>query len=520
MSYARLDNELPPGMQSGQGFVTHLYNELRHELRALGEPWPELWRDVRHIEPGDQFDGEIKKAIDSSAVLLVVLSRNWLHRPYCMRELEAFAERWKAEGPERIRKRIIVVSKHAVKPEDRPALLQGQQGFEFFTLDSDEDAGEEREFFYRGKVRDEARYESQVIKLAKYLWQWDRSMPAPTPAVRTAPVQGMAPVQGTAPVQEKETRPTGRTIYLAKPATDTREAYHRLVQELQRRGYGIVPPVDQAVPPDSAALGFVDSAMAEAEASIHLLGASQGFTPEGLDPIVRLQLARAGARVPAGGGERSFRRLVWAPRVWQTDAEADAAPPRDPLAVLAGFHRHLPTDTVEGDNLSRFVDVLIQHLDHTAPLVEMPDAGTADSRIYLCHRMEDSRYVLDLAKALKQRQVKPVVAALEGDPAEVSADHRRNLLECDAVVLCWASASEVWAKAAARELKNWRDLGRAEQFSCRGLVAGPPPGQRKDLFVALADVDEIDVVLDLTDLEHPSADKLDDLIRRVRPDAS
>jgi hypothetical protein len=509
MSYARLDNELPPGMQGGQGFVTHLYNELRHELRALGEPWPELWRDVRHIEPGDQFDGEIKKAIDNSAVLLVVLSRNWLHRPYCLRELEAFAERWKAENPERIRKRIVVVSKHSVRPEDRPALLQGQQGFEFFTLDSDEDAGEEREFFHRGKVRDEARYESQVIKLAKYLWQWERSAPAQTPVVRAAPVPDKAP------------RPAGRTIYLAKPATDTREAYHRLVQELQRRGYAVVPPVDQAVPPDSAALDFVDTALAEAEASIHLLGASPGFTPEGLDPIVKLQLSRAGARVPADGGERSFRRLVWAPRVWQTDAEStEATPSRDPLAVLASFHRHLPTDTVEGDNLSRFVDVLIQHLDHTAPLIELADAGTTDSRIYLCHRMEDSRYVLDLAKALKQRQVKPVVAALEGDPAEVSADHRRNLQECDAVVLCWASASEVWAKAAARELKNWRELGRSEQFSCRGLVAGPPPGQRKDLFVALADVDEIDVVLDLTGIEHPSPDKLDDLIRRVRPDAS
>jgi hypothetical protein len=414
-----------------------------------------------------------------------------------------------------------------VKPEDRPALLQGQQGFEFFTIDSDEEMGEEREFFSRGKVRDEARYESQVIKLAKYLWQWDRAMPAYAPAARTAfapgpaPTPAAPPLQAAAPAQDAQQRPASRTIYLAKPATDTREAYHRLVQELQRRGYAVVPPVDQAVPPDDAALAFVDNAMAEAEASIHLLGASQGFTPEGLDPIVKLQLARAGARVPADGGERSFRRLVWAPRVWQTDGEAaDAAPSRDPLAVLAGFHRHLPTDTVEGDNLSRFVDVLIQHLDHTAPLVEMPDAGTADSRIYLCHRMEDSRYVLDLAKALKQRHVKPVVAALEGDPAEVSADHRRNLLECDAVVLCWASASEVWAKAAARELKNWRELGRAVQFSCRGLVAGPPPGQRKDLFVALADVDEIDVVLDLTAIERPSPDKLDDLIRRVRPDAS
>src|SRR5882757_2389900 len=106
MSYARADDDLPQDSPpAAKGFVTHLYNELRYELRTAGNP-AIIWRDTRRIERGDQFDQLIRDAIASSAILVVVLSENWMASQYCRDELKCFAERWQHEGEEKLRARI------------------------------------------------------------------------------------------------------------------------------------------------------------------------------------------------------------------------------------------------------------------------------------------------------------------------------------------------------------------------------------------------------------------------------
>ena len=272
LSYARLDDEPPPDVDA-KGFVTYLHEQLRYELQVLGQPQPKIWRDVRHVESGDQFDPVIGEALMDSSLLLIVLSRNWPHRPYCVRELDAFAKRWRGEGEEGVKRRIVVVSKHYLKPEERPPLLQGQEGFEFFALDGETEAGQEKEFFYRGQVRD-PRYEARVRDLARYLWRTAERVgsSAPAPAFG-APMAPGSPSPAAAPK-------SGRVIYLAKPATDMREGYFRLVEELQRRDYAIVPDPAAEIPPDTTATAFVYQALAEAELSIHLLGEKAGYAPE------------------------------------------------------------------------------------------------------------------------------------------------------------------------------------------------------------------------------------------------
>jgi hypothetical protein len=94
--------------------------------------------------------------------------------------------------------------------------------------------------------------------------------------------------------------------------------------------------------------------------------------------------------------------------------------------------------------------------------------------------------------------------------------HRRALESCDAVVLCWANAGEAWIKAQSAELKRWEDLGRARRFACRTVVAGPPPGQRKNVFRAFPPPNEIDLVIDLTANEGATSQSLDPLVRATR----
>jgi hypothetical protein len=515
MSYARHDDSIPPDLPKAKGFVTFLDEQLAYELRSLGEPVPQIWRDTRFIERGNQFDPLIQEGIESSGILVVVLSRNWLHRPYCLAELERFEQCWRARGetPARIFKRIVLVSKHSIDPSTLMPLLQGQQGYEFFAGE----AGREHEFFARGEICDPA-YRDRVRELASYLWRTAADLTTKPGQQIPSPKSKVKPIAVATPA-------SGRTIYVAKPAKDMRQSYFRLLEELQGRGHIVVPGTAEEIPTDATAGKFVRTALESAELSIHLLGEGAGYQPEQGEPIVKLQLSRAAVRASTaadsdGAPGNRFHRIIWAPKAMEVErvqedgsVHAQMLTERDPLKVLAGFNQQLATDEIVGDNLSKFVEFLVQGLDRIAPTETLTDSpGDGARQIYVYHRPEDTQYAFSLAKALQQRKTEPLLPALEGDAGERNALHRQYLRECDAVVLCWADASEVWAKATARELRDWESLGRDKKFSCRGLVAGPPRRESKSLFLQLAPPSEIDVALDLTEQAEPKPESLDRII--------
>jgi hypothetical protein len=500
VSYARDDDAQPPDSPDAKGFVSYLYDQLQYEFLS-GKPRPKIWRDTRRIGKGDLFDPVIEEALGSSALLVVVLSRNWIASDYCRQELEHFAQHWSRANKD-VRERIVLIGKRHIPPNERPPLLQGQQGFAFYAVDESDEVAPETEFFVRGKVRD-PRYVERVEELARFLLQ------------RAARLGGPIEVRSSAP----SVAPNGRTVYLAKPADDMREAYDRLVKELQGRGYSITPDPREEIPCTATAAAWIDEALASAELSVHLVGERPGYAPEGEERIVKLQLARAAAKVPAApsagaDADRAFHRMIWAPKVLQNDA-AQAARERDPAEVLARFDRQLPADKLEGDTLSKFVDFLTQHLVNTAPALKR-DKVTADSaaetRLYLCHSPEDTDYAFDLQAALQDLKIEAVLPVFDGPEPEVRNLHRKNLAECDAVALCWAAASEAWVRAHSSELRDWQGLGRTARFAYRAVVAGPPAGSRKKYVKRVFPPSEIDIPLDLTDKERLSADLLDPLI--------
>jgi TIR domain len=501
ISYARDDDVAPPGMPDRKGFVTFLDEAVRYQFQISGPDRPKIWRDTKRISDGDQFTPEIEQALQQASFLLIVLSPNWMARPWCKRELDTFARFHGADG---LRERIIVVNKRHVDPDKRPKLLQGQTGFSFYVRNEDpEDIGGDLEFFNRGEVLD-ARFWEKINALAAHL-------------LRRRPPEPAQPAYA----------PTGRTIYVAKPASDMRAGYDRMVKELVGKGHTVVPAQAEDIPLDSTATAFIDAALKDAEISVHLLGEKAGAAPEDQPPIAKLQLARAAAKQAADSGAR-FHRLMWAPKVRDTDPDQNASGPagetsRHPLDVLAKFDSQLPTDKVEGDTLSKFVDFLNQHLVAIAQprsaATPLPDLG-GDARLYLHHSQEDSEYALDLVQALQQRHLEALLPVFEGPEAEIKSFNSKRLAECDAVILCWASASEVWVRAQASGLRNWHELGRTQQFFYRAVVAAPPPGSRKKACKLLFPRSEIDLVVDLSDNTVPTAELLDLLVPAARANAS
>jgi hypothetical protein len=498
ISYARDDDLAPPDSPDRKGFVTFLDESVRYGFRDLGPERPTIWRDTKRIADGDQFTPEIEEALKNASFLLVVLSPNWMASKWCRRELDTFA---KYHGPDGLRERIIVVSKRYVDPDRRPSLLQGQSGFAFYVRNAD--AGEivtDLEFFDRGKDRDN-RYWDKLNELVAFLL---RRKPSPPP---------QPPYQ-----------PTGRIIYVAKPASDMRAGYDRIVSELVGKGHTVVPAPSEDISLGSA-VAVIDDALSNAEISVHVLGEKAGEAPEDLAPLVKLQLERAAAKATKDKGA-TFHRIVWAPSLWPVQPDA-TQPPREstrrPQDVLNRFDSLSAGDKVEGDSLSKFIDFLNQHLIVIAParppISPLPGIN-GGARLYLYHSQEDSEYALNLAKALQQRQMEALLPAFDGPDADIKSFNGRRLAECDAVILCWASASEVWVRAYASGLRNWHDLGRTEQFSYRAVIAAPPPGFRKRAGDVLFPKSEIDLVVDLSDKDVPTADLLDRLVSAAHANAT
>jgi len=228
---------------------------------------------------------------------------------------------------------------------------------------------------------------------------------------------------------------------------------------------------------------------------------------------VKLQLARSAAR--AGNGEGSLHRIIWAPKIVANEHGSDPQTERDPLAVLREFGDQLDDDQIDGGELSKFRDYLVQHLSKRVTRDGLLEELGADSRVYVYYRKEDEDYALEIANTLRQRNIQPLDPVFDGTDAEVSAWHRKRLAECDAVVVCWADAGEVWVRQQTPEWKDWRKLGREKKFACRGVIAGPP-GDRKQSYMKkhnmkLLPPDEVDVVLDLTGYRVPPPEALDPL---------
>lgn len=429
-----------------------------------------------------------------------------------------------------MKQRIVVACKRFVERGRRPSLLQGQPGYDFFAFDGPGETGPQFDYFARGVIRDK-RYDTVVEGLAGFLYRRAQQIVRPN-IVPLAPPPPVAEPPVTAPAH-----PDARKIYLAKPASDMRETYSRLVEELTRHGYAAVPDPKVDIPCDSTAKDFIDKVLTGVDVSIHLLGEGMGYTPEQSEPIAKLQLARAERMVAGGpdaGSAPRLRRIIWAPEVLNDIAEpsdanashaigageqAAADKRRVPQEVFARFGNFQSTDKVLGGSRSKFVDFLIDHLQQSDTGAATADEITEDDWVYVYHVPADTKYACEFIDALQQHGVAAYLPALEGEPAEVIRVHQQRLSECGAVVLCWAQATEAWAHARAHELKDWKKLGRQKRFVDRGLLAGPPPGERKAVFVKYPPPNEIDIIVNLADDSRPLAEAVDKFVHLARPHA-
>jgi hypothetical protein len=473
VSYRRLDDEPPPGRLNERGFVRYLLKQVRYDLGQMGVPDALLWQDRAQIEKGDVWSEAIFSALNKAELFVAILSRNYITSSWCERELSTMASRMARLGAHAGKRRIFRVDKHSVPEHEIPEVLRGIESVRFYSEDNETKRVDE--FYWRGKVRHPRDYENAVRELAEAICKRLDEL-----GISCQPQPQPPPL----PSDYNALPSNGRVIFVAKPASDMVEPYRTLVRELQSTGYRVTPDCDK----DLGKLGeevqsAVVNALAEAEASIHLLGERTGGRPDGLHiDLVTMQLMAAADEASKRTG---FKRMIWAPAVLLSGAftEAEIAR-RDPLSVVDGFGKRLPTDQIVGDTASRFNEFVLQRLERLGS--NHSNQSTERNVVYIRPPGRNRQFGVAIAIELKRVGFEPVLnpspPVTKDQLARVEQKHFR---EARHVVACWGSQCEAKILAEIDTIHSWKTARPKSAGSKLILLLTSPSTKAKAEVLAL-----------------------------------
>jgi hypothetical protein len=480
LSYAHDDNAKPEDRQIG--WVDYFDRSLSIDLRERGLLEVKLWRDKRDLHPMDFLDPSLTRGVGDSDIIIAIVSPLYVKRPYCLQELQEFIRNKGALGSNTGAELVLTVHKRPLKDNECPDVIRGKIGVQFYEFDQ-----EKRQFkpFFDGfgtAVKD--KYWEAIRNVGDAL---ERSLASVTDVA--------APV---APALSEKLSKT--TIFLAQPSGDIHDAHWRVRQELMSLGCRVVPEEALASNGSEAEL-MVRDALGRAEFSVHLLGATPGFIPDGTNiPVVRLQFELAGQRCIE---DRSFRRFIWLP------PNLGATNDRYHAALMEGLDDGgliLPQDEVVRLGLQSFQDVLRDALtSRREPLA----AKRSPTCVYLLHDEKDTDEVRRLGRMLFKLGYEVKRPVYEEGPEAYAEEHQRCLEKCDAVLLYWGSTSERVVRRRLDELAEAAWLRDSKPLWVRAVyLAEPRTADKEDFGSHLTD-------MILSGFDEPNEAVLDPLLRRL-----
>lgn len=449
ISYAHIDNQ--PLAEGLKGWVETFHERLKIRLEQLTGETARIWRD-RKLQGNDIFAETLAARLSKVAILVVVLSPRYIKSEWCLKELGEFCHRDALGGGLVVgdKSRVFKVVKFYVPLQEQPPQLRGVLGYEFFEYDAER--GRAREFNPDVTPARDIRYWEKLDDIAYDVKQMLDTL-ARAPAADSAPRASSAD--------------DVKTIYLSETTFDLTGERDLIKRELQQQGHVVLP--DRELPLRGPSLrDALREYLTRSSLSIHLLGGSYGIIPE--------EESRSLAEIQSEAAEErgeDLRRIVWMP----VDLE-----PRDErqrqfvnrFRLGLNGHRRIEVLQTSLEELKKHIEERIA--DKPKPPVAADAAnGGGPSSVYLICDREDLADVTPLEDYLFGRGFNVFLPAMEGDDSSIREDHKANLIECDAVLVYYGRASDVWLRMKQRELQKVAGYGRARPLAAKAIyIAGPP----------------------------------------------
>ncbi len=459
ISYAPIDDlEL---IEGHKGWVTNLHRALEIRLGQLLGKRPEIWRD-RKPRVDRSSDERSIEPLSHVLALIPVVSPPYVKSEWACKELSAFCSAAEEQGGIHVgsRARVFKVLKAPVPQELHPAEVKPLLGYEFFNIDPD--TGRVREFdevFGPDAQRDFwIRLDDLAHDICCLLEIVDNS--------------------GVGVMPRATTR---KAVFLAETTIDLREQREVIKRELQQQGYMVLPA--NALPRvESELRGVVRADLAQCQMSIHLVGKTFSFVPEGgMQSLLEIQNELAIERSRTG----KFSRVLWIPVGLQVTDERQRRVIEqlrmDPRAPNG-------TDLLE-TYLEDLKTVIKEQLTeaHTPTSEAIPASGskvthTHHAQLYLIYDQRDAAITPPWEDFLFEQGFEVLRPIFQGDEAEIREDHEENLRSCDGALILFGSANECWLRRKLRELQKSRGYGRTKPMPTVAICLLPPRTQDKERF--------------------------------------
>lgn len=449
ISYAHIDNQ--PLAEGLEGWVEALHERLRITLAQLVGEEVKVWRD-RKLQGNDVFAETLVAELSKAAVLVSVLSPRYVKSEWCLRELEEFGRR---AGGARVgdKSRVFKVLKSHVPVEEHPAAVRDMLGYAFYEYDAERRRAQE--FSHETRPHRDPRYWAVLGDLA-----WDIKQTLEL-------LKSRGPEAG-----QTDDAPAGKLVYLAAATSDVADERDQVRRELQQRGYQVLP--DRELPLRLTEFEEqVRADLARADISVHLVGSSYGLIPEGEEErsVVSLQEELAAER---GAADPSFTRLVWMPSGLAPAGKRQQQFVEN-LQTRLGSGAELLQTTVEDLKL-RVLEKL-----SAGPKPAPPAEGDVKS-VYLVCDERDAEDVAPIEEFLYDEGFEVIPTLPSEDTQQLAQYHRESLVNCDAALVYYGRANQMWLRSKLWDLQKARGWGRPSPMLTKAVYVSAPQTTEKQRF--------------------------------------
>lgn len=460
ISYAHIDNQ-PFG--DTKGWIEQLFERLKVRLAQLLGAEPAVWWDGR-LQGDQYFAGEIGDRVSATLLLAPVVTPRYVKSAWCRGELEEFCRRALHTGGvlQRNHSRIFKIVKTPVEEEHQPEALRGMLGYQFYEIDPSDRM---REFSPEVGPGKDPKYWARLEDLAQDIAKAVEKL-KPSGATGAAPV---SVVPSDLPLEKK--------VYLAEATADVADERDRIRRELQQRGYYVLP--DRELPlrmPDFER--EVREHLSRCALAVHFVGASYGIIPEGEEErsILRLQEELAAERAAA---DPTFARLVWMPQGLQPTGARQLRFVEE-LQTRPGAGAELMQTSIEDLKLR----VLEKLNPAPKPSVQPTNGQGGDDvkSVYLICDNRDTGEVMPIEDYLYTQGFEVIPPVFEGDSAEVAQYHRESLLNCDAALIYYGNANQMWLRSKIWDLQKAQGWGRQQPMLTKAVYVSGPANPEKQRF--------------------------------------
>lgn len=442
ITFAQKDNEA--ASKADQGWVTHFKKFLELMLSQVIGSKP-------NILLKDEYDSVTASTMDNVAVVVAILSKDFVQSGRCLDTLESFN---KIAANSKVN-RVFKVMKAPLVLQEQPPKLRDLLGYDMFQIDTETGLMKEYSDFFSQEA--EKQYWMKMVDLA---YDIHESL--------------LFLKEGTK--SEVKNLFRRKTIYLAETGHDISVQRNIIKRELQRHGYMVLPR--QTLPNNGPELErIVKKDLEECSLSIHLIGSAYGEIPEGADrSVVDIQNRLAAElSVVKRQNKDDFSRLIWISPNLKNASDRQR-----------GFIDNIRRD-IEAQEGAEILQNPLEDFKNIMreELLEAQDKEYEDfhgKAIYLVHDRIDESEVRPFKEAIEKSGFKVLTPAFEGDLLDVRKQHIENLRNFDAAIIFKGKVNDQWVRMKVLDLLKAPGFGRKKPIKGKAILSSSQPTTTMESF--------------------------------------